>query len=164
MRLSYQTNRRTSQRAFTLAEVALALVVFVMMTIMFAATFPIANRSAHYSNEYAQAALLAQHKLDQLHSAGFTNLNYAYLTGAGIVDTNSTASGPPYTFTGVDNLGSFFPNGTTGVIAITDYSTLANVTTKPPAGTVSVVTVTLTWPGAGTKSGSYSTSAIMVHQ
>jgi len=157
-----KTNKRNNGRGFTLAEVVLALMVFLMMTLMFAAVFPIAIRAAHYSNDYAQAALLAQHKVDQLRSAGIDKLNFSDLTGLGIVDQNPDATGPSYTFTGVDNLDSFFPNGTTGVISVTDYSTLSHVSNPPPAGTVYVVTVTLTWPGSGTVSGSYSTSAMMI--
>jgi len=157
-----KTSGRINRRGFTLAEVALALIIFLMMTLMFAAVFPIAIRAAHYSNNYAQAALLAQHKLDQLRSAGFDKLDCTDLVNLGVVDQNSQACGPSYTFTGVDNLDSFFPSGTAGVISITDYSTLSNVKNPPPAGTVFVVTVTLTWPGSGTVSGSYTTSAMIV--
>ena len=52
----------------------MALVVFTMMTLMFAAVFPMAVRGAQYSSNYAQAAMLAQHKMDQLRSAGFDKL------------------------------------------------------------------------------------------
>jgi Tfp pilus assembly protein PilV len=157
-----KTNRRRHQRAFTLAEVMLALIVFLMMTLMFAAVFPIAVRAAHYSNDYAQAALLAQHKLDQLRSAGFDKLDYADLAGLGIVDQVPNFSGSSYTFTGVDNLDSFFPSGSSGTIVIADYSSLSNVGSPPPGGNVYVATVTISWPGTGSVSGSYTSSTMIV--
>jgi Tfp pilus assembly protein PilV len=154
-------NRR-SQQGFTLAEVVLALIVFLMMTLMFAAVFPIAVRSAHYSNYYAQAALLAQHKLDEVRSAGVSKLDYTDLMNLGIVDQNANASGPTYTFTNADSLDSFFPAGAQGTMTISDYSTLSNVPYPPPTGNVYIVTVTLSWTGAGTTQGSYTTSAMIV--
>jgi type II secretory pathway pseudopilin PulG len=162
--------RRKKQHGFTLAEVTLALIVFLMMTLTFAAVFPVAIRAAHYSNDYAQAALIAQHKVDQLRSAGISNLNYAGLSSLGVVDQNPSATGPSYTFDTVDNLASFFPknpNGAIGTITIKDYNSLANVTNPPPATEVYICTVTLTWPTVGTTMGSYTTSAMivsMIHQ
>jgi len=154
--------RSRARCAFTLLEVVLAMTIFMMMTLVFAAVFPITVQAAHYSNNYTQAALLAQHKIDQLRSAGINNLNYTNLNGLGIVDTNASATGPTYTFTSVDNLTSFFPAGTTGTIKISDYSTLSNVTNPPPTGNVYIATVTLTWPGLGSTTGSYTTSGMIV--
>jgi len=169
MSIDRKTNRRKNQQGFSLAEVVFALIIFLMMTMVFAAVFPIIIRSAHYSNDYAQASLLAQHKIDQLRSAGIDNLNYTALVGLGVIDQNVEATGPSYTFTGVDNLDSFFPNSpeTNGTITLVDYSTLSNVHNPPPAGNVYMATVTITWPEAGTIVGSYTTSAMivsMVHQ
>jgi type II secretory pathway pseudopilin PulG len=160
-------HRRKLQRGFTLAEVALAMIVFLMMTLMFAAVFPIAIRASHYSNNNAQAALLAQHKIDQLRSAGIGNLNYASLQHLGVVDQSTTETGPTYSFATADNLNSFFPSPATGQISIVDYSTISEVSPAPPAGTVYVATITISWPETGSIYGSYSTSAMivsMVHQ
>ena len=62
------------------------MTVFMMMTLVFAAVFPVALRGAQFSNNYAQAALLAQHKIDQLRAAGFSKMDYTDLNNLGIVD------------------------------------------------------------------------------
>ena len=60
--------RNNLRRGFTMAEVMMALAVFTMMTLMFAAVFPMAVRGAQYSSNYAQGSMLAQHKMDQIRS------------------------------------------------------------------------------------------------
>jgi prepilin-type N-terminal cleavage/methylation domain-containing protein len=163
-----QINKRKNQRGFTLAEVALSLIVFAMMSLVFSAVFPIAIKSAHYSNYYSQAALIAQHKIDQMRSAGFGKLDCTDLVSLGIVDNVTNECGPSYSFAQADNLSGsngqagFFPAGTTGTISIVDYSTLPNVSNPPPAGNVYIVTVNVTWPGSSTMQGSYSTSAMII--
>ncbi len=61
---------RRRRRGFTLAEVVLAMTVFTMMILMFAAVFPMAVRGAQYSSNYAQGAMLAQHKMDSFARPG----------------------------------------------------------------------------------------------
>lgn len=165
--------RRTA--GFTLVEVSMALVVFLMMTLVFAAIFPIAVRGSKMSDNYAQAAQIAQHKLDQMRAAGFAKLNYAGLTSSGIIDTMSS---PPatlpatYRFENIDSLvsdgtnGGYFPPGSSGTITVQDYATYAAakgvVGGLPPVGAVDYVTVTITWVGGGVPSGTYSASAMII--
>lgn len=166
--------RRARRSGFTLIEVALSLVVFLMMTLVFAAVFPMAVRAAKFSNNYSQAAMLAQHKIDQLRAAGISKLDYADLSSQGIVDTMTT---PPsslpatYTFTTVDNIAStgtttgYFPTGSTGTLTVRDYNayvTGQGSACSVPAGVMDYVTVTLNWSGAGVSTGTYSLSAIII--
>lgn len=161
--------RRTEKSGFTLIEVSLALIVFLMMTLMFAAVFPMALRAAKFSNNYAQAAQIAQHKIDQMRAAGVGNLNYTGLSGRGIIDPAPNVS--PYTFTGVDALANdgsnhgYFPLGSTGTITVQDYhdfQTAAGVTPTVPLGVMDYVTVTLNWTGGGVSTGNYHASAIII--
>ncbi len=52
------TNKRQSA-GFTLIEVTLALIIFAMMTILFAAVFPMTVRGAQYSGNYTPKYFLA---------------------------------------------------------------------------------------------------------
>ena len=150
--------RRDRQGGFTLIEVALALVIFVMMALLFAAVFPVAVRGAQQSNNYDQAALLAQHKIDQLRAAGFGNLDSTDLVRLGIVDSAPTTS--PYSFTATDDLlggsggNGYFPPGTTGTITIGPYG--------GTGGSVDAVTITISWPSGATPHGSYSASTMII--
>ena len=158
-------NRRR-QRGFTLLEVALSLIIFTMMTLMFGAVLPMAVRGASHGNNYSQAAALAQRKVDQLRSAGYSRLfdnsagtAYTQLSNQNIVDAQngqSGASGGSYDFTALDHLtgnGGFFPPGSTGTITVAPY-------TAQTAGFVALVTVTITW--TGTVPGSYTVSTLIV--
>jgi type II secretory pathway pseudopilin PulG len=178
--------RRGRTHAFTIIEVALALIVFLMMTLMFAAVFPTAMRAGEISNRYAQASLLAQHKLNQLRQAGYSKLDYTHLSGLGFVDTMAS---PPtsypciLSFTQVEDLvpnsngKGYFPSGTVGTITISNYesttaptSTTLPVNTPPLAGSntnisasnMMLVTVSIIWPGQGGAGGSYTTSTMIV--
>ena len=164
--------RGRRRRGFTLMEVTLALMIFMMMTLVFAAVFPVAVRGAQQGNNYAQAALLAQHKVDQLRAAGFTKMDYADLLSLGVIDPMTTPpTGLPYsyTFTGVDSLVSvgtgvgatqgFYPPGSTGTLSVVDYSTM---NAAVPAGQMDYVTVAINWAGAGISSGSYQVSAVII--
>lgn len=151
-------------------EVALALTVFILMTLMFAAVFPTVSRGAQFSGNYSQAAMIAEHKIDQLRSAGPKKLDYTDLNNMGIIDSMSNApTGLPatYTFTGVDNLVTsattqgIFPQGTTAKIIIRDYSTV-NTTAGIAAGQVNYITITITWPAGAVSGGTYSTSAMII--
>ena len=156
--------RRRAQRGFTIAEVALAMIIFAMMTLMFAAVFPMAVRGAQYSSNYAQAATLAQHKLDQLRSAGYSRLftptGDNSLASLNIINTVNTDGS--YDFTTVDSLvnnGSskgYFPPGSTGTITVSDYTT-----NGAPSGTLAYITVKFVWTNTGTANSSYSASTII---
>ena len=155
MRIQNQRNRR---RGFTIFEVALALTIFMMMTLMFAAVFPVAVRGAQQGNNYNQAALLAQHKIDQLRTAGFSNLDHADLVRLGVIDASPSTS--PFSFTAIDNLpggsggSGFFPAGTTGTITVSPYPSTTN--------TVDAVTIKISWPSSALPAGSYSASTMII--
>ena len=151
-------------------EVALALAVFILMTLMFAAAFPMVARGSQFSGNYSQAAMIAEHKIDQLRSAGYSNLNYQGLNSQGIIDVmGSPPSGLPatYFFTATDNLDTsgtvqgIFPPGSTGTITVQDFSAV-NTTAGISAGQVDYVTVTITWPAGAVSGGTYSTSAMII--
>lgn len=154
--------RRRLRRGFTLMEVMLAMIVFLMMTLMFAAAFPVAVRAARVSNNYAQAAELAQHKIDHLRSASYSNLSSAsILQGRGIIDSPQPSGYPvsnpagfatgsvQYSFTSTDTLTNYFPPGSTGVLTISPDA-------AAPTGQVLDITVAVNWTGGGASSGSYT--------
>lgn len=147
---------------FTMVEVMLAMMVFTIMILIFAAVFPFALRTSAFSNNYSQAALIAQHKIDQLQNAGYARMDFTDLSGLGIIDSSTTSS--PYTFTTVDNLiggtgkTGFFPAGSTGTVTIVDYHTLNS---GIPAGKMDYVTVTITWTSYTGSNGSYKASIIL---
>lgn len=167
MQVTRQTPlKRRRQRGFTMMEVALSLIIFTMMTLMFAAVLPIAVRGASHGNNYSQAAALAQRKVDQLRAAGYGRLfdngngaAYTPLSALNIVDGQngtSDANGGSYDFTTKDHLtgvGGFFPPGSTGTIQVTHYPT-------QPDGSVAQVKVTITWTGK--VPGSYTVSALII--
>jgi hypothetical protein len=162
---------RRSAQGSMMVEVTLALIIFTMMVLLFAAVFPISVRAAHFSNYYAEATMIAQHKIDQLRYTGFSKIgDRANLSSLEIADSGLTSSAPPYTasFTNIDSLAvngnvqGFFPSGSTGTISVVDYASAAGVSNPPPAGTVYRVTITITWTALGHAGSSYSASAFIV--
>ena len=154
--------RKQARRGFTVMEVALSLVIFTMMTLLFGAVLPIAVRGAAHSGNYNQAAALAQRKIDQLRVAGYNRLfdgtdgtAVSKLSAQNVVDAQNSSG--VFDFTTVDHLtgaGGYFSPGSAGTITVTDgYNGV-------PAGNAAQVTVTITW--TGTVPGSYSASAIIV--
>lgn len=168
----FRTRKRPRRAGFTLAEVMLAMVILTMMTLMFGAVFPMTIRAAQHANNYSQAALLAQRKIDQMRALGYNGLfddpsQTALTKMARQKVATARNSDGTYDFTAVDSLqggGGFFPGDTGGTITITDYSADATAqdpnTGLPGAGQVAVVTVTLKW--GGTVPGSYTVSALIV--
>ncbi len=171
---------RARRGGFTLIEVSLALIVFLMMTLMFAAVFPMTIRASRMSNNYANAALIAQHKIDELRGIGYDGLDptnggnkISNLPSLGYTDTISTTpTSLPYTlyFTNADHLVAggtskgYFPVGTVGQITVKDYSTV-DATMSGASGNVEMVTVSITWPGIGAQAGgSYTASMLLVSQ
>jgi len=150
------------QRGFTLVEVMFGMMVFIMMVLIFSAVFPFALRTAEFSNNYSQAALLAQHKIDELQTAGYSRLDYTDLSSLGIIDASPNAS--PYSFTTVDNLDGgganhgYFPVGSTGTITIVDYHTMNS---SVPTGKMDYVTINITWTSYTGNVGTYSASALL---
>ncbi len=176
MKLRYSKRRRASavrpslrhkkaQRGFTIAEIALSLIVFAMMAMMFGAVFPMAVRGAQYGSNYAQATLVAQHKMDQLRSAGYNKVVLPNtLVSLNIIDSTIANGDGSFNFAAADNLTStgavqgYFPVGSTGTVAITDYhATDANV----PAGKIALIKVKVAWSGGGVSTGSYSLSTMI---
>lgn len=169
--------RRRGRSGFTLMEVALAMIVFTMMTLMFAAVFPMAVRGAQYGSNYTQGTMLAQHKMDQLRTTGYNRLiNSARLAEMGIIDKTQPAGYPitsngatTYSFTTVDSLinggttSGYFAPGSMGTVTISDYAAGSppSGTSGVPAATLAYVTVTISWVGGGISSGSTSVSAII---
>ncbi|MGB9620187.1 MAG: type IV pilus modification PilV family protein [Armatimonadota bacterium] len=99
--------RRRFDRGFTLVEVVLSLIVFVVLTLIFAASVPIAHRTAKMNGQYSQALSLCQHKIDQLRAVGYGRINYDELSDAGIIDDSPTT--PPFSFVGVDQVATYLP-------------------------------------------------------
>jgi len=146
-----------------MAEIALAIMIFALMTLMFAAVFPMAVRGAQYSSNYAQATLLAQHKMDQLRSAGYTKaMTPSTLVSLNIIDSTTPNADGSYSFTSVDNLVSsgsvvgYFPPGSQGTVTITNYTN-----GSVPAGTMAFVKVKINWIGGGVSSGSYTLTTMI---
>ena len=172
---SIAVRRRVSKAGFTITEVALALVIFTLMVVLFAAVFPMTVRGAQYGNNYTQAAMLAQHKMDELRSAGFARLDLNDLTNLAVIDAAQPSGYPAavnggavYSFTTADSLVSngatqgYFPPGSQGTVTVCDYAAL-HPSSGIAASTMDYVTVTLTWNGGGVSNGSYSTSAIIAN-
>ena len=139
-----------------------AMMIFTVMLLIFGAVFPFALRTAEFSNNYSQAALLAQHKIDELQTAGFARLDATDLTSLGIIDASPNTS--PYSFTTVDNLvggganHGYFPVGSTGTITIVDYHTLNS---SIPAGKMDYVTINIRWTSYTGNIGTYAASSIL---
>jgi hypothetical protein len=149
-------------------EVVLALFIFLMMTMMFAAVIPTAARSARYANSYGVAAAICQRKLDQLAEAGFGKITPTDLHALGIVDkTAPTTDGTAtvYTFTdntsannpnNPDNLDGYFPGGTnpatraTGTLCVDQWTQGQGYqyVSNSPIVVLYKVTVTVSWRDA----------------
>ncbi len=144
---------RRMTRGFTLAEVGLATAILLLMGILFSAAVPSVLRAPQFSNNYAQAGELAQHKIDQLRASGYNALSQpVQLQGLGII--NGVNPDKSYDFTVSDSLGSYFPNGSTGTVALV-------ADPNAPAHTVVDVTITINWTGNATHAGTYVTRTMI---
>ena len=122
---------------FTLIEMAIALFVFGMIALLFGAVFPVASRAGHTSSNYSEAALLAQHKIDQCRQATYSNVYGATGNGAtalanlGMIDSPQPAGYPlvngsatTYSFSSVDSVvdngtnKGFYPVGSKGELTV----------------------------------------------
>ena len=150
---------RSHRAAFTMLEVILSLLFFTMMMIVTAAVVPMAARSSHQGNDFNQASSLLLHKIDQLQSIGFAQLQSANLVALGVVDSagtlptanpNGDLSGAA-TFTTVDKLGAYFVNAGVdpkGEIALAPYAPSARVSGGGTVYSVIEATVTVSWRDA----------------
>jgi type II secretory pathway pseudopilin PulG len=150
------------KRAFTMLEVVLAVLFFTMMTLMVAATIPMAARSSRRGADTVQASSLLMHKIDQLQSAGYAKMNGVDLGGLNIIDNtgsgilnspdprvnengDGTGDAP---FTRADNLDAFFANYASqpeGTIELAPYQPSLVVGSSPNRYSVIQATVTVTW-------------------
>ena len=166
------SNNRHS--GFTLIEVVFALAIFLAMVIVFAAVFPIAVTASRFSNNYSQAAELAQHKIDELRGlpwSGFSSANFisngeSNLLSNNVIDAGTcTTIGSGFTcnFTNIDNIANngsnigYFPAGSVATVSVTP-----DTNDGAFSYVVYTATVTISWSGGGVSSGSYSTAAKLV--
>lgn len=171
-----QRNSVTRRAAgFTLIEVTLALIVFAMMTVLFAAVFPMTMRGAQYGGNYTQAAMIAQHKMDQIRAAGFSSLDQSHLSSLSMIDSPQPAGypivaggGTTYSFTTAENLVSggttqgYFAPGSRGTLTVVDYAVL-HPSSGVPAGSLALVNVSVSWTGGATRDGNYQTSSLLAN-
>ncbi len=164
------------QRGFTMMEVVFAMVIFLMMVLVFAAVFPLAVTASKYSNNYNQAVMIAQHKVDQIRQLGGSalTLTAANLTNLGIVNSGSCAadsnSGFACTFTNTDNIADIQTAGVVTSVGYFPYGSTATLTIDPdlssgvPSGAVQNVIVTVAWSGGGMSSGTYTAATKLVEE
>jgi hypothetical protein len=152
-------------------EVTLSLIILLAMIVIFAACFPLAVRTATFSNNYSQAAFLVQHKIDEIKSAGFSKLDYNDLNSLGLIDASSPCTPGPnspctYYFTQADSLTGFFPTGTTGTITIVSDPN-EPLCAAASTCTVDDITVAINATGGGLENQTFSASTMiikMVHE
>ena len=159
----------------------IALFVFGMMIALFGALLPIAGQGSRSGSSYAQAALLAQHKIDQARQGGFNKLTGSQMVNMGLIDANSDGtpktatvpSGLPsgttsYSFTSVDNLvdnganKGYFAAGAQGVLSLSP-ALGGQGGSAPTAAQALQVTVTLTWPNSVRSAGPSNISTYSTH-
>lgn len=161
------------------------------MALMFGAVFPMTVRGAEFSGNYAQASLLAQHKLDQMRSETYNGIapgSAAQLKADKVIDADAPLPAAlPYvaSFASADALSAgpdastpgFFPAGTVGWIVVSDYGSSAPVTLPDgvpftPAngaaahfdvGNARLVTVIIKWPGVSGTAGQYVATCLVTN-
>lgn len=140
-----------SKRGFALLEVMIALGVFVILTLVFAACVPVAKKTAKMNGQYSQALSLCQHKIDQLRAVGYGRINYEELSDARIVDDSPNSA--PYSFLEVDDVSEYLTHPT------------ATVTVEELTTDVVRVTATVTWTNTAyeSKESSATLTAIITN-
>lgn len=103
------------EKGFTLIEVAVSLLAFAAVIVIFASAVVMSEKTAHMNGQYAQAMSLCQHKIDQMRAIGFGQLEYDTLEGI-YVDDSSIAS--PYSFLETDNVANYLPRPTAATLTI----------------------------------------------
>lgn len=168
------TVRQAARAGFTLIETAIAMSIFTLLVLACATAFPAALRAGRAGSNYAQAALIAQHKIDQCRQQGYG----AIYTGAaaspklvslGMVDAGSAIVNPAgypagsvsYAFTGTDGLNAGnFPPGTTGIVVIGPPN---SGTAWTPSGSIVQVTVVIAWPTSTQNAGTFTAHTLIVN-
>ena len=164
---------RASKLGFTLVEVAFSLLIFLMMILVFGAVFPGIVKTSTFSNNYQQATLIAQHKIDQVRKISFSGLDMttpagksaivAELASQGLIDNGTCSqigSGNSVTcsFATVDGVvtsgtvNGYFPAGSTATVSVQPDVYAMN-------GTVFNIIVSLVWTGSSVSSGGYTAVA-----
>ncbi len=135
-----------NNKGFTLVEVMISLITFAVLTLIFAATVPLAKKTAHMNGQYAQAISLCQHKIDQLRAVGYGRITYTELSDAGIIDDSPTT--PPFSFNEVDQVEEYLPqpNATLNVESIgpNQLRIIASITWKTTTHNTKTSTASLT--------------------
>lgn len=169
--------RKRQQGGFTLVEITIAFLIFTLMVLGCAAAFPTALRAEHTGNNYAQATQVAQHKIDQCRTQGYSavypgsGIVSTRMASVGMVDSGSGQKNPQgyptgsvaYAFTGADRLGgSNFPAGTTGTLVIGPPNT-GGPGHWTPVGQIVQVTVVIAWPAGVEAGGRLTTHTLIVN-
>ena len=68
------TSSFKNKRGFTLLETMIALMLFLLLTLVFAAGIPLAKRSSNTNGQYSIALSLCQHKIDQMRASGYGDI------------------------------------------------------------------------------------------
>ncbi len=113
---------RNRCRAFTLAEVIIALMALSMMVVIFGALYPLGLRMNADARNRSEAVAIAQKTLESVKFGGYNSLTYSSLLANGVID--NTKSSSPYSITSADsssklNPASRLPSGT-GSLTVTD--------------------------------------------
>lgn len=171
-------HRNKRRQGFTLVEITIAFLIFTLMTLACAAVFPVALQAGHAGSSYAQAALIAQHKVDQCRQQGYSSIYagsgavVAKLSSLGIVDAGSGHTGQAgypvgsvsYAFTVTDDFAtSNLPPGTTGTLIVGPPNTGA-APAWTPVGPIVQVTVVIAWPAGTQAAGGFTTHTLVVNQ
>ncbi len=111
---------------------------------------------------------IAHHKIEQIRSCGFANLNQSQLAAFNIIDStqpsgfpNSAPTGFPtgstsYSFTTCDNITSFLPSNAVGVLTVAPDP-------NAPANQAYDVTSTISWTTSNGIVRSYSDCCIVAN-
>jgi len=138
-------------RGFTLVEVMVSLMLFAVITLIFAACVPSGRKASEMNGQYSQAISLCQHKIDQLRAVGYGRINYTELSDAGIID--DSPSSLPFSFVAVDQVANYLPRPT------------ATLSIQDIAANQVKVTATITWTTTSyeAKTSTASLSAIITN-
>jgi len=157
------------RRGFTMSEVILALIIFMGMMLMYGAVMPTALHSSQMANDYMQAHLVAQQKIEQIRGAGYSNLSLSSMQGLNIVDATQPTGYPisnpsgfatgaaSYSFTTADSLSSYFPSGATGILTIAPDL-------NAPTGTCDDIYVTISWRVGGRASSYFTANTKVINR
>ncbi|MBC8102736.1 MAG: prepilin-type N-terminal cleavage/methylation domain-containing protein [Cytophagales bacterium] len=175
-------------RGFTLIEVLFAVFIFLIMAMMFFSVATAATRASRFGNSYNQAMSLAQHKIDQMQSQGFskaknpTGLYGTVLDDPGAVYPQGKSPAPVFDgtlpaplskftgyFTCVDKLDQYFVTSKDGAGNFTAKSAEGKVEIEPyigdgaAAATNLKVIVTIRWQDAQYAPSEYRTEAVLTN-